>query len=323
MGDPQTLINFATWAMQNYPADNYYMSVDNHGGGVSGVAWDDTNQKDNITNDELFTAMKQITQNGSMKIDIFAFEACLMGMYENAYDLREFVDYMFAFPTISFANNASYPSYLGHQNFTSASTGRDLGEIIFDVYYNAVTINYFYNESLVDLSKMAAVHTAVNDFADVLIAQLGSSKDNITTARANAQKIDTNSDDRLTDEDMYLDLWDFADKAAAQGLATIESAALKSAIEAAIVKQRNRSTSAVDYTNTHGLSIYWPITPSGWYSSYVGHQIYNSTREGTWDEFLVAYFGPKTRGAMPVDSGAIERELAVTSSYAYLPFITR
>src|SRR5690242_5403923 len=36
-GDPQVLIDFATWAIANYPAEHYLLVVWNHGAG-----WDDT-----------------------------------------------------------------------------------------------------------------------------------------------------------------------------------------------------------------------------------------------------------------------------------------
>lgn len=210
MGDPQTLINFATWAMQNYPAEHYYLAIDNHGGGISGISWDDTSQHDNLTNPELHAALKQITQIGSQKIDVFAYEACPMNMYENVYDIRQFVNYVFGFPTISWTNDTSYHSYLGHTTFTKDSTGLDLGNIIFEVYYAAVTNPHAV--SLIDASKMGDLHTAVSNWATALESQVGASKGKMTTARSGAQKIDTNVDDLLTDEDMFLDLWDLADK---------------------------------------------------------------------------------------------------------------
>ncbi len=322
MGDPQTLVNFATWAMRNYPAEHYYLAIDNHGGGISGVAWDDTDSHDNITNDELYTALKEITQNGSRRLDVFAYEACLMGMYENAYDIREFTDYVFFFPTISWTNNASYPSYLGHSNFTASTTGRELGEIIFDVYYAAVTNPYAL--SLIDSSKMAAVQAAVDDWADALSASVGTTKNGMTSARSNAQKIDTNGDDLLTDQDNYIDLWDLADEMAARGIAATEAADVKAAVDEATVRSDQRSRGTLNYTNIHGLSIYWPQTASGAYSAYVGDRVYNSTRDGRWDEFLEDYFGGSERGGMPTDPGPTERRPdAGMGNNVYLPLVGR
>ena len=117
MGDPQTLVDFTTWAMRNYPAEHYYLAIDDHGGGVSGVSWDDSNldvdkKVDKLTDPEIYSALKAITHNGATKLDVLAYEACLMGLFENAYDARRFADYVFFFPTVNYTNKASYPSYL-------------------------------------------------------------------------------------------------------------------------------------------------------------------------------------------------------------------
>jgi hypothetical protein len=321
MGDPNTLIDFATWSMEKYPAERYYLSIDDHGGGISGVAWDETNYQDNLSNDELYAALKQITQNGSRKIDVFAFEACLMGLYENAFDLREFTDYIFSFPTISWSSESSYASYFSHPDFKETTTGQEFGEIMFDVYYESIGEPYYYVESLVDANKMSAIQGAVNDWAITLLNEVGTNKTSLETARKNAQKIDTNIDNQITEEDAYIDLWDLADKMAAQGIAEQEGQALKEAIEAAVLRTAQRSDGDLDYGDTHGLAIYWPLTASGGYGAYIDGQIYNSTREGAWDEFLSAYFGEGVRAGLPVDMGPAERQQ--TTKNLLLPFIVR
>lgn len=89
--------------------------------------------------------------------------------------------YSFGFPTISFTNNASYPSYLGDSRFTAQSTGRQLGDIIFDVYYAAVN-NWV---------------TALRNVATTTATALAN-------ARAAAQKVEVNGDDVLTTQDPYI-----------------------------------------------------------------------------------------------------------------------
>jgi hypothetical protein len=238
--------------------------------------------------------------------------------------VRNFVDYIFFFQTISYTNNASYPSYLGNANFTASSGGRDLGEIIFNTYFNAV-VNYPYTLSLIDTSHMASIQSAVDSWASTLSGALGTSSTAIEQARANAQKIDTNVDDALTVHDEYIDLWDLADKMAAEGIAVAESTAVKNAVEQAVLLTDQRSGGALDYRRTTGLSIYWPLTASGSYSQYVNGQIYTSTNDGTWDEFLQAYHGGRTRAGLPFDPGPAEREPGevTTTISIYLPLISR
>ena len=172
---------------------------------------------------------------------------------------------------------------------------------------------------------MEALHTAVTNWSDALQAQLGASRAAMTAARSNAQKIDTDGDNHLDDSDEYVDLWDLADQMAVQGIATAQANAVKNAVQQAVVRAAYRPGIPwvpVDYSNTHGLAIFWPQTTGGSYSAYVEDRIYNSTRDGTWDEFLVAYFGDEDRGGMPTDPGPGEREPATSwNFFLHLPFV--
>ncbi|MEZ4706807.1 MAG: clostripain-related cysteine peptidase [Caldilineaceae bacterium] len=325
MGDPQTLVDFVTWAMRNYPADRYYLALDDHGAGVSGLAWDDSNldvdqKTDKLTNLELYSAFKQITRNGAQKLDVLAYEACLMGLLENAYDVRRFTDYLFFFPTINYTNNASYPSYLKDARFQASTTGRQLGDIMFDVYYQAVT-RKAYAMSLVETQQIPAVFSAFNAWATALTNALPAGQAQLTLARTLAQKVDSNQDGAITEEDQYVDLWDLADKVAAQGLAVTEGAALKAAIEAAVVRSANRSSGPLLYDRTHGLTIYWPQTASGWYRAYVNDAVYSATRDGQWDDFLRVYFGERSRPGLTPDAGAVDRQANDIS--LFLPLVVK
>lgn len=323
-GDPQTLIDFARWSMENYPAEHYYLAIDNHGAGLGGMAWDETDNA-NISNAELFTALKEITNNGQQTIDVLAYESCLMGLYENAYDMRHFADYLFSFETISFASRASYPSYLGDSRFTSDATGRDLGTIMFEIYYNNVREPYVL--SLVDLAQVDALHSAVDSWSSAIRSTLPNERDAILAARSDAQKIDTNNDGELSDVDNVVDLWHVADRLAARGVAESESNALKATLESAVILHNQRSSSQLNYANAKGLGIYWPLNSNidGLYSAYTNGSLYNSSASGVWDDFLSDLLGNTDRRSMSLVPRPAERLNAQESqeSMVYLPFIVR
>ena len=79
-GDPETLRNFITWSKTNAPANNYALVMWNHGGGLSGVNFDDESGNDSITVGDLRSA---ITQAG-VPLQVLSYDACLMGMAEQA-----------------------------------------------------------------------------------------------------------------------------------------------------------------------------------------------------------------------------------------------
>ena len=83
-GDPAVLRDFLTWTMTVAPAANYGIVMWDHGGGLSGINFDDESGYDSITVKELQSA---VTQSG-MSPKMLAYDACLMGNAELFYELR-------------------------------------------------------------------------------------------------------------------------------------------------------------------------------------------------------------------------------------------
>src|SRR3990172_3336071 len=155
MGDPGTLANFVSWAMDNYPAENYYLAIDDHGDGAYGTSWDTNPAPLNLpqlTPLEVYSALKDATQNGARKIDIVDFESCLMGLTENAYDLRQWAEYVIFSQQISWGLN-TYPTYFS--DLQPADTPLTVGQRIID-RYSALSISAHlpHTISLVDTSKL-------------------------------------------------------------------------------------------------------------------------------------------------------------------------
>lgn len=319
MGDPRTLVNFTQWAIRNYPAEHYYLAIDDHGNSVGGIAWDDTSDGDNLRPRELYETFKELTNNGAHRLDVIDWEACLMLTYEGAYDMRRFADYLFGFESASYGGD-TYASYFG--SLTATTTPRQFVE-------NAVDA-YFRNRSgavvgaAIDLGQMEAVAGAVNTLSAGLLTELGTSKDAMTAARSAAQKFEVDGDIRITDEDYYLDLWHLADRLANQVPAVSGAAnGVKSAVDSAVIDFKVQSSPGEDHGNAHGLSIYWPNWVSGAYGDYVNGNLFRVTQDGQWDEFMNAYFGrrPESRRGMPVNPAPVEKRSG--GNAVYLPLVLR
>lgn len=104
MGNPQTLKDFTTWVIQNYPAEHYLLSIWDHGNGIfdltrphrvtRGECWDDHGGVPGEYIDlaelrEVLAAM--YVANGDRKIDIVGHDACDMGQVELHYQMSPFV----------------------------------------------------------------------------------------------------------------------------------------------------------------------------------------------------------------------------------------
>ncbi|MEE8390474.1 MAG: clostripain-related cysteine peptidase, partial [Anaerolineae bacterium] len=325
VGHPDTLANFVSWAMDQYPAEYYYLAIDDHGDGAYGISVDPTSSNDQLTPPELYSALKSATHNGSRKIDIFDYEACLMGLAENAYDLREWVDYVVFFEQISWGIN-TYPVYFS--DLAATDTALDVGRRIIDRYYaGASAAGYPHTISLIDTSQMEAVGIAVTNFGNMIRAtDTLDQKNAVNDARDNSQAFAADIDATNPVRAEYIDLWDLADEAS--GLAATQAAAVKSAVDAAVVHERHASGGVSgyvwDHSGVHGLSIYYPSTKSS--SAFSGYgSLYQMSQGGGWDEFL-EWVLPAGMGR---GMGAHRAEIRLTGGdtfifrYVYLPVVLR
>jgi len=104
MGDPQTLINFVYWSVDNYPAKNYFLSLIDHGGGWGGICVDITNGSDALNMSELEYALKSISLKINKKLDVLFFDACSMGQIETYYSIYKYVEYVVSSEATRVAN---------------------------------------------------------------------------------------------------------------------------------------------------------------------------------------------------------------------------
>lgn len=332
MGHPDTLANFVSWAMDQYPAENYYLAVDDHGNGVYGISFDPTSNNDSLTPPELYSALKSATRNGTIKIDLFDYEACLMGLAENAYDLRQWVDYVIFSEQISWGIN-TYPLYFG--DLAATDTPLAVGRRIVERYHNEALVTnngrgYPHTISLIDTGQMSAVSDAVTHLGNAIRAtNTQAQKDAINAARDRSQAFAADQDATDPMRAEYIDLWDLADKA--RSLAPAQAAAVQSAVQAAVVHNRYASGgvsgSIWDHSGAHGLAIYYPTTQSSSaFSSYVAPSLYQMSRDGTWDEFLAWAVPLGNRRGMST-SRAQDRLAGRDDAFAYktiyLPTIIR
>ena len=322
MGHPQTLTDFITWTHANYPAQNYYFAIADHGRGTSGVAWDDTNSHDYLTTAELRTALSTATNSGQWKIDVLHYDTCLMGMLENAYQAKDFVDYMvasenlgwsvFAYDQYARSGQAAlqgarvpYAFATVAARVSATTTPRELAVSVADAYFNHVSLQgYPRTISVLDLSRAGAVKDAVSNLAAALRSDLNTWKNYIYNTRTATQKFDSRDYYKITNEDEYLDVYDFAQRIKQNvSNGTVQSAAqgVMDAINGGFVVVESHQSGTYnlggtelywDLDGSHGVSMYFPSVSGGYgYSDYVNNILFSFTADSQWDEFLGDFFG--------------------------------
>jgi len=306
MGDPQTLVDFCTYTMKEFPAEHYLLSLWNHGGGIRGVCWDDsTDDHDNLDLQDLDTALAAIHENTGERIDVVGYDACLMGGASIHYQINEYVDNTVASEATESGDGWPYELILADEekglvnnpSMTPGELSRNLVEFYVESYGVTepwVTQAAFRNE------EMLQVYEDMDVFAQALMAGLPEYQALIWDARENTENYD------LSKETPYMpevtgypmcDLWDFMDELVKhipwdEDLMNAITA-LKNSISAA----RIAYGSGTDMPDSHGLSIYFPAEndPSGEHlipSSYRA-DLYEPTKfaqDHLWDDFLRTYY---------------------------------
>jgi hypothetical protein len=100
MGKVKTAADFIDFAAKNFNADHFMWVYWNHGGAVDrlskGIAWDDTDQGDHLSEVEQKEIMIYFKNKIGKKIDIVGFDACLMATGEIIYQYKNYANYLIA-----------------------------------------------------------------------------------------------------------------------------------------------------------------------------------------------------------------------------------
>lgn len=186
MADPNTLRDFIQYAATNYPADHYALVLWSHGAGwkaqpvgspIRGALQDATS--------DTFMSLADIATaiaDAGVPLDIVNFDACLMAMYEVAYELRSAARYLVASEEVEPGDGDPYELILGDLTATPAMTAEQLATAIvnrYDESYETITRDVV-TKSAYDLTQMTTLDAQLRDLADAL-------RDNIATERVNIQ----------------------------------------------------------------------------------------------------------------------------------------
>ncbi|CAK0742469.1 conserved hypothetical protein [Gammaproteobacteria bacterium] len=269
-GNGITLTNFINTTATNYPAQHYALIVWDHGGGLSGTAWDDTSGDDNLTLAETRTA---ITASSVPNFDFIGFDACLQGMVEQACELRNHADVVVASQELIPGDGWDYYNFLssftGNQNLTPY----DLANAAVETYGQ-----YYTGESDITLSAtrtdaLPALKSALNGFVSAAITAGSTILPQLQNAAERTIAIDHGDED-------YRDLGDFMHKvvdAVTNTSVRTAAAAVTTAINNAVLAHVGTVAGAT------GLSIYLPLASID--DSYVSND-YLFLQGTTWGNFL-------------------------------------
>jgi hypothetical protein len=109
-GNPQTLTDFVSWAMQTYPAHRYALILHGHGLAWQGFGFDANHNNHKMKLGEIRGALAQAL--GGARLDLLMFDGCLMATLEVAAEMQPIARYLLASETVEVAAGQPYGDVL-------------------------------------------------------------------------------------------------------------------------------------------------------------------------------------------------------------------
>ena len=279
MGNPSSLVDFAVWGINNYPADKYFLVCWNHGDGwtkdatdappFKGFSDDDTNNsRIGVANGELAGALAQIKNALGRKIDLIGFDACLMGMIEVGYEAKDYVEAMVSSEEVEGFDGWDYTAFLNRLSNRPSMGTFELGDAVAQTFVQSGDAT----QSVVDLTRFDGLAADLDAFAAELIsAQNAGYGDAISGAVSRAQNFYDFSS---------RDLYDFAGEIKSSSVPAslkTQAQAVMDAVDLAVYINYRKT---YGYNGAHGIAIYIPSY--GYDNAYNGLDLSADTR---WDDF--------------------------------------
>ena len=246
MLDQQSVTDFATWGVQNYPADRYLFVFWDHGGGTIGGYGSDELYP-NTAPLSLLELREGLAATGQ-KFDLVGFDACLMGTIETAYALEPVADYLLASEEYELGDGWHWTGFLTALGKNPAIDTVELGKVAIDDF-----TEYYFNQrqgeitlSIVDLREVPHVYEQMGAFlkaAETTIQADNSRFGEMSQARSRARSFADGGLDQV-------DIVDLVERTSFDGkddlLAAVNSC----------VKYRSGST----IVGANGLAMYFPYS---------------------------------------------------------------
>ena len=273
------------------------------------VCVDQTNN-DRLVSDEIAGALQSI--GGT--IDVLGFDACLMAMIENAYEIRGKVAFMAGSEETEPGDGWAYDLILPSLSANPAMSGGELSALLvekYQQYYGAIS-GSDQTFSAVDLSKLGGVVSAVNALAQAIMG-----------ANAWSQVDQARQASDSYNERQHIDLYDFANRLEGTVAAvSFQAAALKSALTDFIIANYAEPSHA----GARGVAVYFP--PSSGYDPRYANGVLgiDFTADTQWDEMIQASYtgggGSGTADPYEPNDTYAQAYGPVTSGFTYDGYVT-
>jgi hypothetical protein len=256
MGDANTLADFLTWGVENYPAEHMGVVLWNHGGGsISGVCFDERNDDDSLMLRELDDALAKTYASMWDKFEFVGFDACLMSTLETANVLASYANYLFGSEEVEPGNGWEYSTLMEYLAQNPACSGLDLGREEAQAYMDSMEDAEDRDKStfsVIDLSNIDALLQSFNAFSQ----ELSEASEDASTLAAMVRGIrDVDNFGGNNNAEGYTNMVDLGGLVNACADYTASSDEVIAALQNAVAYHTEGATHAA----AQGMSVYYPL----------------------------------------------------------------
>ncbi len=247
MVDPNTLVDFLTWAKNNTSGNRYDLIFWDHGGGsVSGYGYDEKRSAAGSMN---LASIGKALKAGGITFDFVGFDACLMATVETALVVSDYADYLIASEETEPGVGWYYTDWLTDLAKDPGKPTIEVGQQIADTFTSACAKSAAGQKttlSVIDLAELSlTVPDALKSFASSTSQMIAQNEyQAVSDARSSAREFASSS--RIDQVDLVH---------LARNLGTSEASALADALQGAV----KYNITSPGMTNSYGLSIYFPM----------------------------------------------------------------
>ena len=291
MGSWETLSWFVEYTLKNYPAEHYIIDLWDHGGGYRGVCWDESSGN-HLSPHDIETALAKAERKTKTKVDIVGFDACLMGMIEVCYELKDITNIVIGSEMLIPGYGWPYESIMHYLSANPNVDPHTLSEEIvkqYVDYYASMKSTYFVQLSAIDEKAVPEMAESLSAFADYLSQNIDIYKGAIADARGAAQQ-------KFIMGTMgayyYIDLYKFADiirGRADDGALDVLASSLMGKIAAMVFAEEHINPQGNLDAKQFGLTINFPPNIQAYSSRYETY-VQCFVTETTWLNLLMTYY---------------------------------
>jgi hypothetical protein len=296
MGSRAALTDFIQWATSTYPAQRYGLVLWDHGAGwkvrargTNSILFRGAIQDETSGSFMSLSDLAAAVRDAGVHLDLINFDACLMGMYEVAYEFSGLADYLVFSEETEPGDGDPYDTILADLAADPTMSAADLAAVIvnrYDESYVPYLQQYpgeLTTKSAVDMSRLAVLDTAVCALGRALMDD-GNANTVAMAARTNTQQYAYTAN-----HDLY-DLASYINQNTSAG--TAKDAAIDVMTAVSNMVTANAANPNADEAQNIGLAIYFPEpseTSSAELNQYSQLACNTDTRQsttGSWGEYV-------------------------------------